>query len=124
VIVSFSFKNGVPQPRKIADVGPRLGWIYLQVLDGSTLFFTNSQDTILQTSGAASLQQGLQQVLADRQKGYLWKGEMWALNTIDQGQVDIEIFRDILISALPLDGAPPPPMSTDTFEECDACDDL
>lgn len=96
-IFTFQFQGpgaGVAVPAKVVDVGPRVGIIYIQVLDASTLFIGTNRDTMLQQSGTK--QQGLQQVLADRRLWYPWKGELWVVSDTNGSQFDWEVVPDIL----------------------------
>jgi hypothetical protein len=100
-IFTYRFQGpgaGIAQPNKVVDVGSRLGVIYIQVLDASTLFIGTNRDTMLQLAG--NKQQGLQQVVGDRRLWYPWKGELWVMSDTNGAQFDWELIPDVLSGVL------------------------
>lgn len=91
MIIQFNQQAGsVPIPQKLVDTGNRWTRVCLQVLDGSTLFIGTNRDT-MQQAAAGGLQQGLQIVQGDRIQQLWWKGEMWGVNSVNGGLVDVEV---------------------------------
>lgn len=92
--VKFDADNGVKTPKKILDVGPRGGFILLQVLDASTLFFDVQRDILeIDGLGAAPPNNTMGFQLKTAQGIFLtwWKGEVWGRSDTNGGLIQAQI---------------------------------
>jgi hypothetical protein len=109
--LKFDADNGVNTPKKILDAGPRGGFVAIQVLDASTLYFDVQRD-VLELSGAAfsgfnAASHGFQVKTANGLILMWWKGEMWGRSDTPGAIINAAILFKIEGKNGVLDQAPP-----------------
>lgn len=93
----FSKQNGVNVSQKILSI-PRGGFIGLQVLDASTLFFDKAKDILDrdgQGAAAPNTTEGFQIKTAQGLQVMWWKGDLWGKSDTDGGLINAAVLFEL-----------------------------